>query len=86
MRKAIGQVRRILKPGGVRLFNPYGARHTWPFPEGMPPVAMWDEQSVRRLFPDTKWEMLDLQHACGGKERDGELLVEHTLRVLVRKR
>jgi len=86
MGKAIGQVRRILKPNGILLFNPYGVHHTWPFPAGMPPATKWDDQSVHRLFPDTKWEVLELVHAGGQKELDGQMLAEHTLRVLVRKR
>jgi SAM-dependent methyltransferase len=85
IRKGIGQIRRILKPNGVFFFNPYGRLHTWPFPEAMPPVTRYDEQSVRRLLPDTKWELLDFAHSGGRSEKNGELRTEHTLRVTVRK-
>ncbi len=36
LKKALFQVRRILKPGGVFLFNPYRVGHTKPFPSRCP--------------------------------------------------
>ena len=86
MPKAVAQVRRILKPGGIFFFNPYGVRHTWPFPDQMPPATKWDDQSVRRLLPDVKWEIVEILHAAGVLDAKPDAPVEHTLRVLARKR
>ena len=84
LKKALFHVRRILRPGGVFLFNPYGACHTKTFPEQMPAVTMWTTQDARRLFPDTKWEMLDLKNLFI-RYSDDENDVENTLRYIVRK-
>ena len=75
-------MRRILKPGGIFFFNPYGNRHTWPFPDQMPPATKWDEQSVHRLLPDVKWDVLEILHATGLLDPKPDAPVEHTLRVL----
>ncbi len=84
LKTALYQVRRILRPNGVFLFNPYGTRHTKPFPEHMPPATMWDTQDARRLFPDTRWEMLDFQNlSISYPNQPGA--VENTLQYVVRK-
>jgi SAM-dependent methyltransferase len=85
LKQGLFHVRRILKPGGVFMFNPYGADHTRPFPQVMPAVTIWDERDVRRMFPDTRWETLDFQHKKYRYEGDAPDHVEHTLRVIVRK-
>ncbi len=85
LKQGLFHVRRILKPGGVFIFNPYGADQTRPFPEVMPPVTIWDERDVRRLFPDTRWETLDFQSYKVHYDADPPEHVEHTLRVTVRK-
>jgi SAM-dependent methyltransferase len=85
LKKALFHVRRILRPGGVFLFNPYGVRHTKAFPERMPPQTMWDTRSARRLFPDTKWELLSFHDVLIGYEDDAEGAAENTLRIIVRK-
>jgi SAM-dependent methyltransferase len=85
LKQGLFHVRRILRPGGVFLFNPYGAKHTRPFPEVMPDVTIWDERDVRRMFPDTKWETLDFQSFMVQYDGDAPDHYEHTLRVIVRK-
>jgi SAM-dependent methyltransferase len=85
LKQALFHVRRILRPGGVFLFNPYGTNHTKPFPEHMPPVTMWDIQDARRLFPDTKWELLDLKNVSINYTDENETVVENTLQYTVRK-
>jgi SAM-dependent methyltransferase len=85
MKKALAHVRRILKPGGVFLFNPYGMNHTWPFPDGMPPVTRWDLASVRRLFPETKWELLEVKELTARDESVAESPCEHTIQAIARK-
>jgi SAM-dependent methyltransferase len=85
LKQALFHVRRILKPGGVFLFNPYGADQTRPFPEVMPDVTIWDERDVRRLFPDTRWEMLDFEQLKLHYDGDPPEDIEHTFRVTVRK-
>jgi SAM-dependent methyltransferase len=85
LKAAFFHVRRILKPGGLFLFNPYGVGHTKAFPEQMPAQTKWDPRAARRLFPDTKWEMVDFQNLFVKYQGDDEEAVEHTLRLLVRK-
>jgi SAM-dependent methyltransferase len=85
LKKALFHVRRILVPGGVFFFNPYSVLHTKAFPEHMPAQTLWDPQSARRLFPDTKWELLDFQNKVVQYEDDVEGATENTLRILVRK-
>ena len=85
LKKALVQVRRILVPGGVFLFNPYGDNHTRPFPDKMPPVTMWRRDDAERLFPATKWELLDSQTHRTLFADDPPEWVEETLRILVRK-
>lgn len=85
LKTALFHVRRILRPGGVFLFNPYGTSHTKPFPDQMPPATMWDTQDARRLFPDTKWELLDFKNLSISYPDDEDDVIEHTLRYLVRK-
>ncbi len=85
MKAALFHVRRILKPGGVFLFNPYGVLQTKPFPEQMPPVTLWDPQAARRLFPDTKWTLLDFENIETRYKDDNTGALENTLRILVRK-
>jgi hypothetical protein len=84
LKKALFHVRRILRPGGVFLFNPYGTQHTKAFPEHMPAVTLWDVQDARRLFPDTKWELLDFQNLSISYPNDAGA-VENTLQYVVRK-
>ena len=84
-KKALFHVRRILRPGGVFFFNPYGVAHTKAFPEHMPAVTMWEVQAARRLFPDTKWELLNFQNLLVKYKNDDENAVENTLRYVVRK-
>ena len=84
LKKALFHVRRILRPGGVFLFNPYGTQHTKPFPDQMPPVTLWDAQDARRLFPDTKWEFLDFKNVSITYPDVPDAL-EHTLQYTVRK-
>ena len=84
LKTALFHVRRILRPGGVFLFNPYGVLHTKEFPAHMPAVTMWETQAARRLFPDTKWELLDFKNLLiSYTDHDSE--VENTLRFIVRK-
>jgi SAM-dependent methyltransferase len=85
LKKALAQVRRILKPGGVFLFNPYGAGHTKPFPVGMPGVTKWRMTDAERLFPETKWQMIDARRIVLHYHDDPEDALEETLRILVRK-
>ncbi len=85
MKKALGQIRRILKPGGLFLFNPYGPEHTRPFPECMPPVTFWSKQDVMRLLPDARWEHLTFESIKAHCDDDPPEWDEHTFRVLVRK-
>lgn len=82
---ALHHVRRIMRPGGVFLFNPYGKNHTKPFPDRMPPVTMWDSQDARRLFPDTKWDLLDFKDIMLSHPDDADDVIENTLRYIVRK-
>jgi SAM-dependent methyltransferase len=84
LKRALFHVRRILRPGGVFLFNPYGTQHTKAFPEHMPAVTLWDVQDARRLFPDTKWELLDFQNLSISYPNDAGA-VENTLQYVVRK-
>lgn len=86
LKRAFGQIRRILEVGGVFYFNPYGHAHTIPPPADTPEPYLYDEAAARRLFPDTKWEFVNLEHALIKWPRDGRTLVEHTLRITVRKR
>ena len=86
LKKALFHIRRILRPGGVFLFNPYSVLHTKAFPEQMPPQTLWDPQSARRLFPDTKWELLSFQNIVIRYNDDVDGATENTLRVVVRKR
>jgi SAM-dependent methyltransferase len=86
LKQAFGQVRRILRSGGVFYFNPYGHAHTMPPPDDVPEPYLYDEVAARRLFPDTKWDFVNLEHALIKWGRDGQTLVEHTLRIVVRKR
>jgi hypothetical protein len=45
---------------------------------------MWDAQDARRLFPDTKWELLDFQNmSISYPNQPGA--VENTLQYVVRK-
>jgi SAM-dependent methyltransferase len=83
LKAALFHVRRILKPGGIFFFNPYGNLQTKAFPAVMPPVTLWEERAARRLFPDTKWEMMLFEHVM--VEYEGFPGIEHTLRVRVRK-
>jgi SAM-dependent methyltransferase len=85
LKAALFHVGRILRPGGVFLFNPYSVLHTKAFPDRMPPQTLWDPQSARRLFPDTKWELLNLQNILIKYTDDVEDAHENTLRILVRK-
>lgn len=50
----------------------------------MPPVTMWDTRAARRLFPDTKWELLDFKNLLINYTDDGSE-VENTLQYAVRK-
>jgi SAM-dependent methyltransferase len=84
LKTALFHVRRILRPGGVFLFNPYGVLHTKAFPEHMPAVTMWETQAARRLFPDTKWELLDFKNVSINYTDDGTE-IENTLQFIVRK-
>lgn len=84
LKKALFHVRRILRPGGVFLFNPYGVLQTKAFPAHMPAVTLWDTKDARRLFPDTKWELLDFKNVSINYCADaGE--TENTLQYTVRK-
>jgi SAM-dependent methyltransferase len=85
LKTGLFHVRRILRPGGVFLFNPYGVQHTKAFPAQMPAVTMWDTHAARRLFPDTKWQLLDFQNISLNFSNDDENSVENTLRYVVRK-
>jgi len=84
LKAALFHVRRILRPSGVFMFNPYGTQHTKPFPPGMPAATMWDTQDARRLFPDTKWELLDFQNLSISYPNQ-PAAVENTLQYVVRK-
>jgi SAM-dependent methyltransferase len=83
LKRALFHVRRILKPGGVFFFNPYGNFQTKPFPDCMPPVTLWEERAAHRLFPETKWEPILFEHVM--TEYEGYPGVEHTYRIRVRK-
>ena len=85
MKRAVSQIRRILKPGGVFLFNPYGVENTKPAPECMPPYTFWSVEDARRLFPNTKWELLSFKGIVNRHVGDPEGVNEHTLRVVVRR-
>ena len=50
----------------------------------MPPVTMWDRKDARRLFPDTKWELLDFKNLLINYD-DENNEIENTLRYVVRK-
>jgi SAM-dependent methyltransferase len=84
LKKALFHVRRILKPGGVFFFNPYGNLQTKPFPDVMPPVTLWEERATRQLFPDTKWETIVFEHVIVHYDIVGPNR-EHTYRIRVRK-
>jgi ubiquinone/menaquinone biosynthesis C-methylase UbiE len=85
VKKAIAQIRRILKPGGVFLFNPYATEHTKPFPEMLPTQHKWDMNGIKRLFPETKWETVDARKVILQYKDDQDGQVEATWRVVVRK-
>jgi hypothetical protein len=85
LKRAFGQIRRIMKPGGVFFFNPYGVGQTRPFHEHMPPQTLWDPRDARRLFPDNRWELLDFQNLFLQYSNDPVGGTEHTLRITVRK-
>jgi SAM-dependent methyltransferase len=85
LKKAIEQVRRILVPGGVFLFNPYGISQTKPFPDKMPSATLWTKADAERLFPATKWELIDSDQICLHYVDDPPEWIEETLRILVRK-
>jgi SAM-dependent methyltransferase len=85
LKTALFHVRRILRPGGVFLFNPYGELHTKAFPEQMPAVTIWDTRDARRLFPDTKWAVLDFKNLLINYTNDDGTEVENTLQYVVRK-
>jgi SAM-dependent methyltransferase len=84
LKKALFHVRRILRPGGVFSFNPYGTHQTKTFPEHMPPVTLWDVHAARRLFPDTKWELLDFKNLMLTYPSEPDA-IENTLQYIVRK-
>ena len=85
MERAVTQVWRILKPGGVFFFNPYGDEHTRPFPDCMPPQTYWKVEDARRLFSDDEWELLSFEGFVNQYVGDPEGIHEHTLRIVVRK-
>jgi SAM-dependent methyltransferase len=85
LKAAFFHIRRILKPNGLFLFNPYSVGHTKAFPEQMPAQTKWEPRAARRLFPDTKWELVDFQNLFVKYQGDDTDAVEHTLRILVRK-
>lgn len=85
-KKAIAHVRRILKTGGIFLFNPYGEHHEIPMPAGTPDPTLWDLASAMRLFPNTKWEVLEAREVkLRGVRDDIRGLIEHTLVMVARK-
>ena len=51
----------------------------------MPPVTIWDTRDARRLFPDTKWELLDFKNLLINYTNDDGTEVENTLQYVVRK-
>jgi SAM-dependent methyltransferase len=82
---ALAHVHRILKPGGVFLFTPYGAQNEAPFPEQMPEPFTWDLDSARLLFSAAHWELLEAQDVFR-MYRDGDQSWRlHTLNIVVRK-
>jgi SAM-dependent methyltransferase len=85
LKKAIAQIRRILKPGGVFFFNPYSTFHTKPFPEYLPPQTLWTLETVKPLFPESRWETLESKITRYSFETDARGQLESTLRILVRK-
>jgi SAM-dependent methyltransferase len=85
LKKAVAQIRRILKPGGIFFFNPFATEHTKPFPPLLPPQTKWDMVGMRRIFPDVKWETLDARKVILKYKEDLDGEVEATLRIVVRK-
>jgi SAM-dependent methyltransferase len=85
MKKALDQIRRILVPGGVFFFNPYGISQTRPFPDKMPPATLWRKDDAERLFPATKWELIESDSRTLHYLTDPPEWIEETLRILVRK-
>lgn len=85
MKRAVVQVSRILKPGGVFFFNPFGARHTRPFPECCPPQTRWSDDGAQRLFSGSEWELLSFKGIVNEYAGEAEGVREHTLRIVVRK-
>ena len=86
IKQAVAHVRRILKPGGIFFFNPYGVHHDVPFPPDMPPATFYTNQDIERLLPDAKWNLLELLHVGAHLEHEGRQVTQHTLRVVARKR
>jgi SAM-dependent methyltransferase len=83
--RAIAQIRRILKSGGVFFFNPYGGKHSMPAPADTPEPFRMEINAIYRLFPNTKWELVNFEEAIYGPKDGSGHPLEHTLRVTVRK-
>jgi SAM-dependent methyltransferase len=83
MERALVQVRRILKPGGLCLFNLYGERHTRPFSDHIPPQTLWSTDALWTLFADG-WEFVESSSHPIHYLDDPEGVIEHTYRNLVR--
>jgi SAM-dependent methyltransferase len=86
LEKAVAQVRRILKLGGVFLFNPYGTDHSMPAPADTPEPARMELGAVHRLLPDAKWDWLSFKEPKYVPRDGSGYPVEHTMQVVVRKR
>jgi SAM-dependent methyltransferase len=82
---ALAQIHRILKPGGQLFFNPYGAGHNRPFPDGIPPITQFELAEACTLFDPSDWEVVRAHRAAIHFEGDPEGVIEETLRILVRK-
>lgn len=83
--KGLAQVRRILVPGGVFLFNPYGTGQTRPFPDKMPPATYFDHDEANALFQAPEWEIVDSRLLSLHYNDDPPEWIEETLRLIVRK-
>jgi SAM-dependent methyltransferase len=83
--RAFDHVHRILKPGGVFLFTPYGARNEAPFPEHMPAPFAWDLSSASAMFSTAEWESLEAEDSFRTYRDGGASWRLHTLNIVVRK-